>query len=41
LATIRQPDAHTIGTACERQSLGRNPAGAAHMIATTQSRPTE
>ena len=28
LARIRQPDAHTIGTACELQSLGHDPAGA-------------
>ena len=29
LAAIRQPDAHTIGTARERQPPGRDPAGAA------------
>jgi hypothetical protein len=29
LAAIRQPAAHTIATACERQPLGRDPARAA------------
>ena len=29
LAAIWQPDAHTVGTACERQPLGLDPAGAA------------
>ena len=27
-AAIQRPDAHTMGTACERQPLGRDPAGA-------------